>query len=47
MPFLFWPLIAGGAGFGLGLFSSDTFGSAIKWAVIGGAVYVAYKQVSK
>lgn len=43
MPFLLIPLLAGGAGFGLGFWASDGLGKAIKFTLVVGGGYVAYK----
>ncbi|GAA6154475.1 hypothetical protein [Pseudoteredinibacter isoporae] len=40
------PLVAGGAGFGLGMLTSKHIGQGITLAVAGGIAYVSYKELA-
>jgi len=42
MPLLFWPLISGGAGLGLGFWAGDGFSSLLKILVMLAVAYLFY-----
>jgi len=47
MPLLLVPLLAGGVGFGAGWFSNSAMSNLVKYAAIGGGLYLAYRYLPK
>ncbi|MGL1956286.1 MAG: hypothetical protein OCD00_03065 [Colwellia sp.] len=43
MPFLLYPLLAGGLGFGAGFFASNGISNLVKLGLVAGGGYVAYQ----
>ncbi|CCN48937.1 conserved hypothetical protein [Vibrio nigripulchritudo MADA3029] len=37
------PVVAGGVGFGAGVWTGSGAGKLVKWGVIGGGAYLAYR----
>ncbi len=46
MPLLLWPLLAGGAGVGVGFFASDGLSKLVKLTLLVGGGFIAYQVYS-